>query len=204
MSTKGFTLIETLVSVAVFSVVMVVTLGALLALSSASRKAQAISAAVNNISFALDSMTRAIRTGTQYHCGTGGTLTSPADCPTPPGDTYFTFLDTNGNQVAYCVANAVLYRYVGSPGSPPTTCDTTTGFVPLTSPEISIANFAFYVVGSVATGGGDTIQPKVTILLSGYEATKGKAPTIASCNTGEIVCAIFNLQTSVTQRIYDI
>jgi prepilin-type N-terminal cleavage/methylation domain-containing protein len=61
---RGFTLIEVLVSVMIFSVVMTVALGALLAMSQSDKQAEELKTVVNNLDFALDSMTRTIRTGT--------------------------------------------------------------------------------------------------------------------------------------------
>jgi len=65
---KGFTLVEMLVSVAIFAVVMTVALGSLLAMSESDRKAQTLKSVINNLNFSLDSMSRAIRTGTTYSC----------------------------------------------------------------------------------------------------------------------------------------
>src|SRR3569832_199477 len=85
---RGFTLIEMLVSTAIFAIVMVIALGALLAMSESDRKAQSLKAVINNLNFSLDSMSRSVRTGTGLNCGSqnGG------DCATVPG-TYFAFTD---------------------------------------------------------------------------------------------------------------
>src|SRR6478609_2811054 len=98
MQPKGFTLIELLVSTAIFAVVMVIALGALLAMSESDRQAQLLKAVINNLNFSLDSMSRSMRTGFAFHCG------SPAggDCQAVPS-TYFAYTDVNGNNVAYCL-----------------------------------------------------------------------------------------------------
>ncbi|MCA9359669.1 prepilin-type N-terminal cleavage/methylation domain-containing protein [Candidatus Kaiserbacteria bacterium] len=67
-SQKGFTLIEMIVSLGVFSVVITIAVGALLGLISANEQLQAEQSVMTNLSFALDSMTREIRTGTNYFC----------------------------------------------------------------------------------------------------------------------------------------
>jgi|AntRauTorcE11898_2_1112593.scaffolds.fasta_scaffold09984_1 prepilin-type N-terminal cleavage/methylation domain-containing protein len=67
-STAGFTLIEMIVSLALFSVVMTIAVGALLVLIASNRQLQDEQAVLTNLSFALDSMTREIRTGTNYYC----------------------------------------------------------------------------------------------------------------------------------------
>ena len=165
---NGFTLIVVLVSVALFSIIMVVALGSLVALSSAVRRAEALDTATNNISAALDSVSRAVRTGNTYHCGPGGDLTSPLDCASASS---FTFLDsdTPPSRVTYCLSS-----------SGTLTCNTSTScgsgsctvlrsknggpFIPLTAPEVNVTHLTFITTGAPA---GDGLQPKVTILLVG-------------------------------------
>ena len=67
-SQSGFSLIEMIVSLALFSVVVTIAVGALLALIATNRQLQAEQSVMTNLSFALDSMTREIRTGTSYFC----------------------------------------------------------------------------------------------------------------------------------------
>lgn len=196
MTNRGFTLVEMLVSVALFSMVMVVALGALLALSEANRKAELLSEATNNFNSAVDSMTRAIRTGTQYHCG-AGTLSAPQDCQASNG-TQFAFLP-NGASLS---SQIVVYKFSAS-GCPNNVAgcilrsqDGGTTFAAITSPDIVITSLKFYVVGAPQgsqTFGTQTlsVQPKVEILIGGYVTTKSG------------VTSTFNVQTSVTQRIYD-
>src|SRR3989344_9208579 len=82
----GFTLIEMIVSIALFAVVMTVAVGALLSLTGANEKAQAPQSVMNNLNISLDSMVRNIRMGRDYRCvGPTASLTDPpgtktADC----------------------------------------------------------------------------------------------------------------------------
>src|ERR1039458_2601710 len=55
---SGFTLVEMMVSIAIFMVVAVVAVAALLKIVDANRKSQTLQDAVNNINFAMDSITR--------------------------------------------------------------------------------------------------------------------------------------------------
>jgi len=64
--TAGFTLIEMIVSLALFSVVVTISVGSLLILIASNRQLQDEQAVLANLSFALDSMTREIRTGSAY------------------------------------------------------------------------------------------------------------------------------------------
>ncbi len=65
---SGFTLVETLVALAVFSVVMVVSSGIILSLINSNRQNQAINSVVNNLSYSIESMVRDIKTGFSYKC----------------------------------------------------------------------------------------------------------------------------------------
>ena len=81
---RAFSLIEIMVAVAIFSVVMLVAVGSLIALIDANRKAQAIKSVMNNLNFAVESMVRNARVGTDFHCESDGTnittVTSTKDC----------------------------------------------------------------------------------------------------------------------------
>lgn len=173
MNNKGFSLIEILVSIAIFSVVMVTAAGALLATIDTNHKAQAIQSAMNNLSFALESMSRPIREGKFYHCGNTGTLTNPQDCP--GGDNFFAFKRTSdGLTVSYYLSNNQIVRNedVGTA-------------VAVTAPEVIVQNLKFYVNGAEAADK----QSLVTIVIQGYvgEAAKIRTP--------------FNLQTTLSQRM---
>ena len=65
---RGFTLIEIIVSLMIFSLVVVVALAALVKIIDANKRAQTIQDAVVNMSFTMDSMTRELRTGSDYYC----------------------------------------------------------------------------------------------------------------------------------------
>ncbi len=198
-NSRGFTLIEMLVSVALFSVVMVVALGALLSMSVAIRRAEAINSAVNNLSSALDSMSRSVRTGTTFHCGSGGVQTNAQDCPSPNPDSYFSYTAYDTSQVTYCLSDPAAATPSCYSGSPNTTCPSGKSctilrsingatFTTLTAPEVNIKFLGFYVEGSAL---GDNKQPKATVIISGtVPITSGQTST-------------FNIQTAITQRVYD-
>ena len=195
-----------LVSVALFSVIMVMALGALLSLSTADRKAQALKSTVDNLNFALDSMSRAIRTGSNYHCGSlsGGDCTGLSG-----GNNTFYFTANSGVITAYRLesltvdsnAAAVCGQTIATPGclAISTSADngiTWTSWAAVTGPNVIINDlsggnsFLFHVWGS-AQGSADNTQPVVVMTLSGY----------AQVSTTQQ--SAFHLQTTVTQRIYD-
>ena len=197
IQTRGFTLIEMLVSIAIFSIVMTMALGALLALSVADRKAETLKSGIDNLTFALDSMSRAIRTGSVYHCGTGGTATSPQDCTGISADTYITFLSSNGVQTYYQLDVAQDGTSLCGQTVLPYGCierkQGAGAWIPITSPDIVILNTGhlFDVKGSAFSSSGDTVQPKVVITIN------ATVPVSITQNT------LVHMQTSVTQRIYD-
>ena len=60
---RGFSLVEMIVAVTLFAVVMLVSVGALLSLVNATRKARALESVMNNLNVTLDSMVRSLRMG---------------------------------------------------------------------------------------------------------------------------------------------
>ncbi len=65
---RGFTLLEMIVSLGIFAVVAVIAVGALLKISDANRKALILKTAVNNLNFALETMSREMRFGSNFSC----------------------------------------------------------------------------------------------------------------------------------------
>lgn len=199
-------MIEVMVSVMIFSIVMTVALGALLAMSESDRKAEALKSVINNFNFALDNMSRTIHTGYNYHCGTGGNdLNVPKDCDTAgASQPYLAVRGADGSRIAYCLDAGFIKRQVipasDTTGNLSTTCGSA-AFLPLTSTEVNVATLQFIVTGSCpqsigdiagqCTAGSANKQPKVTILITGSVKTTGSQVTP------------LNLQTSVTQRVYD-
>ncbi len=70
---KGFTLIELIVSLGIFSIVITLVAGTYFSLISASGNVRTSTSAINNVSFALSAMSYDIRSGTceSGQCGSG-------------------------------------------------------------------------------------------------------------------------------------
>lgn len=64
----GFTLLEMIVSMGIFSFVAVIAVGSLVRITGLNRQAQSLQSAMNNVSFALESISREMRFGTNYYC----------------------------------------------------------------------------------------------------------------------------------------
>ncbi len=75
---KGFTLLEMIVSMGIFTIVAVIAVGSLVRISSLNRQAQSLQAATNNINYILESMSREMRVGSTYDCFDGETYDGPA------------------------------------------------------------------------------------------------------------------------------
>lgn len=157
---KGFTLVEMIVAIFVFSVVMVVSTGALVSIIGANRKAQSVKSVMNNVAFSLDSMTRALRVGTDYDCGVSSCASE--------GSESLTFTDVDGREVQY--------RFNESSNQIERDIDGA-GFQALTAPEVTVDRLMFYVDGVESDG-----QPRVLIVVGG-RAGVGKSETVFNIQT---------------------
>jgi len=187
---KGFTVIEMMVAVALFAVVMLVSAGALISLTTANRKAQALQSVMNNLNVTLDSMVRSMRAGSTFHCGPGGSLSLPQDCSN--GNTYFAFESHGGSSLT--TTDQHVYSFVPPTGSAngyiQRSEDGGATWVRITAPEISITDMQFYVVGTTR---GDTVQPKAVIEVRGVAG---------GLNTK--LTSTFHIQATAVQRILDL
>jgi len=182
---RGFTLIEMVVSVALFAIVMTICVDVLLSLVNANRKAQALQSVMNNLDIALDGMVRPIREGSNFHCG-AGLNTSPQDCTA--GSNSFAF-EPFGNAdsdppwvFSYAPdSNGVGRIYKSEDGGAP---------IAVTAPEVSIDDMEFFVVGTTP---GDTTQPKVIIVIKGSAGVPGSTSRTT-----------FHIQATAVQRVLDL
>lgn len=189
----GFSLIEMIVSMSIFLIAILIIIGALISLTDASRKARSVRVVTDNLSAAMDSMSRSIRMGGYYHCGCGD--------PTTPGDTTFPasprscpMTDTQGGGGDRCLAfegqqgnsgistDQIVYRLYNNRIQRSTDGGAT--FLDLTAPEINISSLLFYVYGTQT----NQDQPVVTMVLRGTASTTARTATD------------FNIQTTISAR----
>lgn len=185
---EGFTLVEMLVSLALFSVVITIGIGSLLTMVDANAKAQALYSSTTNLSFALDSMTRELRTGRHYYCDTRSA--SDSSVPSDHDDTrdcsagnFITFTrERDGAQYGYRLKDGALEQYEGG------------RWIEMTSTrDVTIDNFSLNVNGSdTYQNGSDDIQPSVEVSIRGR------------VNNGLDNDTVFNIQTHIVQRRIDI
>lgn len=180
---RGFTLIEMIVSIGLFTIVLFIASSAFLSVVNADRKSRATRLAMDNLTVSLEDMTRRMKTGYGYECRDITTNAIIPNCST--GSLYVAFTDQDGNKVAYALntSESRIQRTIASP-----ILGTISNNIPVTAPEIKITKLNFIVGGTAA---GDNLQPYIKIFIEG---TTG----------GGVTDANFRLQTMVTQRTYDI
>lgn len=74
---SGFTLLEMIVSLGIFTIVAVIAVGSLVRITSLNRQAQSMQAAMNNINYILESISREMRFSRKFHCVDNGTVYNP-------------------------------------------------------------------------------------------------------------------------------
>ncbi len=211
---QGFSLIEMIVALGIFSIVVTTAVGSLIVVINNNQKLQAEQSAMTNLAFALDSMTREIRMGYNYYCDSQSSLTSGGpnnifnkdnnpesilgdgvnDCPDshPNGHTVHgvSFYE-GGDSLTGVTSKRITYYY-----------DATNKKImrrvgnddaeSVMSSGIDITSARFYVTGSdTLESANNTEQPTVTIQI---EARSSK----------NVTGKIYYLQTTVAQRTLDI
>lgn len=172
---RGFTLIELMVAISIFIIVMTISMGSILNVFDANRKSRSLKTVLNNLNLAVESMSKEMRFGKNYHCGSAGTVTAPQNCAS--GDIFMSFLSSDSVQITYRFNNQSIEKQVGSGN-----------FIAVTAPEIIIDDLTFYTLGAGTT---DTLHPKVLIKIKSHSGV----------NKG---LSNFVLETLVSQRTLDI
>lgn len=204
---KGFTLVEVMISVLLFTVVMVVGIGAVLNANTAQKKSQNQRNIMDNLSFVTEDMSRNLRLGSNYRC--------PADLGNPSSSDGFEFtfsapINTSGSITADCVPgserNAIAFDPMKPDPDPAVMTDQVVyiihpdthaiyksidggmNFRRITDSSIDIdpLKSGFTVIGTETVG----VQPRVIIRLSGKTIYKN-------------VTTPFNIETTVSQRLLE-
>ncbi len=188
---KGFTLIELMVASSIFAMIMLVCIGALIVTLNTAKNSRALRVAMDNVNFAMESMTRSLRMGTSYYCAEAGSQVpmrdnkeENQDCEN--GGTFIAFVpqlpDEHFSRIGYQIVKRenedthTLKRCDGS--TQPATC------VDIVSSDVDIHKLNFIVKGSDETDG---VQASVYMMVQGSIMIKGKAND-------------FSIQTLASQR----
>lgn len=188
----GYTIIETMIAISLFIIIVMLGMGALLNANLLSQKSKDMRSIIDNLSFVMEDMSRSLRTGYDYHCITDinnlnniGVGASGTDCTgiafKPQG-----YSDTNNNLWVYEAVNDGTIYYIRK------STDNGVTWVQMTPNEVKIDSATPFTVSGAELRPGDTLQPFVTIKLSGKIIIPGKN-----------VESPFSLQTSVSQRAID-
>jgi prepilin-type N-terminal cleavage/methylation domain-containing protein len=177
---RGFTIIEVMISMMIFSVLITVGMGAALDAINQHKQSEGIRTAMDNINFVLEDMSRNIRLGSNLHCGDATSaldafgVPTPHDCTDPASATnVLVFNDLNNHVVTYTISPP----YSTNPNSIIKQVDSAPYQI-ISPPEVTInyAQSGFIVRGAYPfppSGGSpdathDYGQPTVVIRLSGY------------------------------------
>jgi Tfp pilus assembly protein PilW len=193
----GFTLIEVMISIGLFTVIMIIGITAILNVNNTYRKSRTMRSAIDNLSFIMEDMARNIRLGSRYRCINnitsdidGTVIEDPLDSAGGGNCLGIAFepfwnpvLGDSNDQVVYFldIENQSIFKSLDGG---------TTDFLPMNSVDIQIdeVTSGFTVFGAQSNIDGE--QPSVLIILNGTVNVGGSSSS-------------FNLQTTVSQRLLD-
>jgi type II secretory pathway pseudopilin PulG len=201
----GFSMVEMIVSIGLFTTLMLIIVGSFLSVTDAARKARSTRIALDNVSSAVDYMAREIRLGSYFRCETDTVLDAgyladpngnPASCSYSSGGGNILAFERAGGSLTgfnHQLDQLVFWYEVDGNGVGRLRRSTASGANPedLTAPEINITDFRFYVYGTDHAGvnPANADQPRITIVIRGV-AGGNKAKTQVS----------FSLQTTLSAR----
>lgn len=186
----AFTLVEIMVAISIFAIIALIVVQAFITADRVNKKAQAMKTVIDNLHFALNTISFNLQQGGTYHC-----LTSVPSLPPPDpiaglncrnggnaivfrspksGDTKtisYKLGDCNGDG-----KNEICYWKTGMPD-----------FTPITMKNLEINTMKFYVSNSES--GDGRVMPRVFFTVSG------------KAKLGKDVATEFQLQTVVSERI---
>ena len=172
---EGFTLLEMVISIGIFSVLVISSVGVMISVSNAQIKAANIQATQDNVRFAMELLAREIKDGYGYaltnYCGAS-----------QPG-TELSFKTWWGEQRVYCLVGTMMMRIVASTDF--------TRAKPFLADEVSVDRLQFKIGGAVP--GYSDGEPWVMISLS-----------VTSRGQRQELMSHMDLETMVIQRFRDI
>ncbi len=177
---RGFTLVELIIAIALFTLVAFISLGAILTIFDANRKAQSTKTVVDNLNLAIENMARVVRFGSNYYCGASSNISSVNDCSSGDNSLSVTF---KGGRIIYRLCGTEIKKSENGD----TNCSDN-GMLAITSSDTKIEYLRFYVFN---TSTSDNAQPYVLAVIKGYV---GSRPTTQTT---------FSIQTLMSQRKLD-
>ncbi len=175
---KGFTLIELMVSLMIFNVVVLASVGSLYSVNNSSKKIQSMRSVVDNLNFAIESLSRNVKTGDSIVCGGVSNVGGYTDCPLSsqnPSDILLIHSTLGVDQLVeyskgvHSNGNGSIQKRVQINGIWGEN-------IALTAPSINVQGLYFYVEGSDPN---DQIQPGVYLFVSGVASTSSEISPFA-------------------------
>ncbi len=167
-----------LIAVSLFIIVATISIGAILSVFNANKKAQSSKTVVDNLNLSIENMARTVRFGSSYYCGTilnqNDTL-STNDCSTGNSSISITFA---GARVIYRLNGTAIQK-----------SDDGLNYINITSSDTTIEYLKFYVFGSTIS---DNFQPYIIAVIEGHVGNKPTTQTT------------FSIETLMSQRTLDI
>jgi type II secretory pathway pseudopilin PulG len=144
---NGFTIVELLISVSIFIVISTMAVGSLVVIFESNRQTSSLRLALDNANFALNSMTREIRTGRNFNCGR----------EVCDGDDEISF-KFSGDDITYrkTPENTIEKQINGNPSQPLTTDRYTVDVLRFTQTDTTPDLISVYMSGTASTGELDT------------------------------------------------
>jgi len=196
-------MVEMLVATAIFATVMTIAVGALVTIIGENNRAQTIKSVIDNVTLAVDDMSRSLKEGTNYYCISGlpnelPTGSADVTCFAGNSDTGIMYLDpSTGTYTKYRFQSTAEITANGGATTTGNIQKTTgcnsnglncVGWQSITAPasSVNITNMYFAVYGD----GGASMQPRVLITATGV------IPATANNGTS----TEFDIQTTASRR----
>lgn len=205
---QGFTLVEMLVVLGLFSFLMTLATGVLYTTQAINVKLQETQSVLDNVSVSMETMSRDIRYGSDFHCALSVNVPDillRQDCDFSHGGSVLFFKPVDAinddDRVAYYASttqdgvatSSVILKDEYRVGGATTTYR-------ITANDVKIKSLFFYVTGADSTsvaknisGSADYTQPLVTVMLSGETIPIKQGATSTK----------FIVETSISSRVLD-
>jgi len=171
---KGFTLIELMVATSIFVVIMLASMGSLFVLLDAAKNSKALRFSMDNVNFAMESMTRSIRMGKTYVCLREGEQIGLEELPGSGQD-----CREGGTLLAFfpqgVTDHIIIYKIEDRQDHSTRTlkkCTPESGCVEIVSSNVDVKRLKFFTNGAEEDSG---IQPSVYIIMEGTVMVKEEA-----------------------------
>lgn len=217
---RGFSLVEMMVSLMIFSVVAVVALGAMIKIINVNKKAQTLQSSITNLNFALDVMSRELTVALAVYCQGGSpetftSFTPQTGDPTAASNWYISPCQIDNNS-----ANSAMIVFKTPTLDPTLTCVLSSAYLfrynpssHFTTLEKAEQTACGQVLGSTDAPFVSVVSPNVTLtnysLSVNYDGTLGsptyqRHPLVSWYIAGyagvrETEKTYFNVQTSVAE-----